>query len=138
MNGTNPCTPAKPGDLGYLDPESSEAESIRTIQRALDLGVTHIDTAEIYGASRVGSPVHVLYSLRLVPAETSSRQAVTDASGLFRSARLACGKPGRLDRESTVARPAGLLGDENDLGRYDWMIPARVPRLRARARSRFP
>jgi len=27
----------------------SEAESIRTIQRALDLGVTHIDTAEIYG-----------------------------------------------------------------------------------------
>ena len=27
----------------------SDAESIRTIQRALDLGVTHIDTAEIYG-----------------------------------------------------------------------------------------
>jgi aryl-alcohol dehydrogenase-like predicted oxidoreductase len=33
----------------YLDPSSSEAESIRTIQRALELGVTHIDTAEIYG-----------------------------------------------------------------------------------------
>lgn len=33
----------------YLDPASSEAESIRTIQRALELGVTHIDTAEIYG-----------------------------------------------------------------------------------------
>jgi len=33
----------------YLDADSSEAESIRTIQRALDLGVTHIDTAEIYG-----------------------------------------------------------------------------------------
>ena len=33
----------------YLDPGSSEAESIRTIQRALELGVTHIDTAEIYG-----------------------------------------------------------------------------------------
>ena len=33
----------------YLDPDSSEAESIRTIQRALDLGVTHLDTAEIYG-----------------------------------------------------------------------------------------
>ena len=32
----------------YLDPASSEAEPIRTIQRALDLGVTHIDTAEIY------------------------------------------------------------------------------------------
>jgi aryl-alcohol dehydrogenase-like predicted oxidoreductase len=33
----------------YLDPNSSDAESIRTIQRALELGVTHIDTAEIYG-----------------------------------------------------------------------------------------
>ena len=32
----------------YLDPDSSDAESIRTIQRALELGVTHIDTAEIY------------------------------------------------------------------------------------------
>ncbi len=26
-----------------------DAESIRTIHRALDLGVTHVDTAEIYG-----------------------------------------------------------------------------------------
>src|SRR5256885_4857051 len=33
----------------YLDPDSSDAESIRTVQRALELGVTHIDTAEIYG-----------------------------------------------------------------------------------------
>jgi aryl-alcohol dehydrogenase-like predicted oxidoreductase len=33
----------------YLDPGSSDAESIRTIHRALELGVTHIDTAEIYG-----------------------------------------------------------------------------------------
>jgi aryl-alcohol dehydrogenase-like predicted oxidoreductase len=33
----------------YLDPDSSDAESIRTIQRAVELGVTHIDTAEIYG-----------------------------------------------------------------------------------------
>ena len=33
----------------YLDPDSSDAESIRTIQRALELGITHIDTAEIYG-----------------------------------------------------------------------------------------
>jgi aryl-alcohol dehydrogenase-like predicted oxidoreductase len=33
----------------YLDPNSSETESIRTIHRALDLGVTHVDTAEIYG-----------------------------------------------------------------------------------------
>jgi aryl-alcohol dehydrogenase-like predicted oxidoreductase len=33
----------------YLDPNSSDAESIHTIHRALELGVTHIDTAEIYG-----------------------------------------------------------------------------------------
>jgi aryl-alcohol dehydrogenase-like predicted oxidoreductase len=33
----------------YLDPDSTDSESIRTIQRALDLGVSHIDTAEIYG-----------------------------------------------------------------------------------------
>src|SRR5829696_4314915 len=26
-----------------------DAESIRTIHRALDLGITHIDTAEVYG-----------------------------------------------------------------------------------------
>src|SRR3989442_11615327 len=30
----------------------SDAESIRAIQRALDLGVTHLDTAEIYGPYR--------------------------------------------------------------------------------------
>src|SRR5246127_2527494 len=29
--------------------EGSDAESIRAIHRALDLGVTHLDTAEIYG-----------------------------------------------------------------------------------------
>jgi aryl-alcohol dehydrogenase-like predicted oxidoreductase len=33
----------------YLDPSSSEAESIRTIHRALELGITFFDTAEIYG-----------------------------------------------------------------------------------------
>jgi aryl-alcohol dehydrogenase-like predicted oxidoreductase len=33
----------------YLDPGSNDAESIRTIRRALELGVTFIDTAEIYG-----------------------------------------------------------------------------------------
>src|SRR5438128_11603071 len=29
--------------------QGSDAESIRAIHRALDLGVTHLDTAEIYG-----------------------------------------------------------------------------------------
>lgn len=34
---------------GYTGSGTDEAESIRTIHRALDLGVTFIDTAEIYG-----------------------------------------------------------------------------------------
>src|SRR4051812_5176983 len=34
---------------GYTGAGTDDAESIRTIQRALDLGVTLVDTAEIYG-----------------------------------------------------------------------------------------
>lgn len=33
----------------YTGAGSDDAESIRTVQRALDLGVTHLDTAEAYG-----------------------------------------------------------------------------------------
>src|SRR3989441_9816393 len=33
----------------YLDPTSSDAQPIRPIQRAVEPGVTHTDTAEIYG-----------------------------------------------------------------------------------------
>src|SRR6266545_4351540 len=33
----------------YTGAGSDDNESIRTIHRALDLGVTHIDTAEVYG-----------------------------------------------------------------------------------------
>src|SRR3954462_5630377 len=35
--------------FGYTGAGTDDAESIRTIHRALDLGVTFIDTAEIYG-----------------------------------------------------------------------------------------
>lgn len=35
---------------GYTDSGTDEAESIRTLHRALELGVTLIDTAEIYGS----------------------------------------------------------------------------------------
>ena len=35
--------------FGYNGAGSDDAESIRTIDRALELGVTFIDTAEIYG-----------------------------------------------------------------------------------------
>ena len=33
----------------YTGKDGSEEDSVRTIQRALDLGVTHLDTAEVYG-----------------------------------------------------------------------------------------
>ena len=33
----------------YTGKDESEEDSARTIQRALDLGVTHLDTAEVYG-----------------------------------------------------------------------------------------
>src|SRR3990170_3523552 len=33
----------------YTGAGREEAESIRTIHRAIELGVTHIDTAEVYG-----------------------------------------------------------------------------------------
>jgi len=33
----------------YAGAGSDDAESIRTIHRALDLGITFLDTAEIYG-----------------------------------------------------------------------------------------
>ncbi|WP_196873518.1 aldo/keto reductase [Nocardioides luteus] len=33
----------------YTGKDESEEDSVRTIQRALDLGVTHLDTAEVYG-----------------------------------------------------------------------------------------
>src|SRR3974390_2844817 len=35
--------------VAYVGAGSDEAESIRTIHRAIDLGVTLIDTAEVYG-----------------------------------------------------------------------------------------
>ena len=34
----------------YTGKDESEEDSVRTIQHALDLGVTHLDTAEVYGA----------------------------------------------------------------------------------------
>jgi aryl-alcohol dehydrogenase-like predicted oxidoreductase len=34
----------------YTGKNESEEDSVRTIQHALDLGVTHLDTAEVYGA----------------------------------------------------------------------------------------
>ena len=41
----------------YAGAGSDDAESIRTIQRALDLGITFLDTAEIYGPYTNEEPV---------------------------------------------------------------------------------
>src|SRR3954464_5691432 len=35
--------------FAYTGAGTDDAESVRTINRALDLGVTHLDTAEVYG-----------------------------------------------------------------------------------------
>ena len=51
--GTLPVSRLGLGTMGmshaYTHTGSDDAESVRTIQRALDLGVTLIDTAEVYG-----------------------------------------------------------------------------------------
>src|SRR5437763_4836883 len=66
----------------YLDPNSSAAESIRTIQRALDLGVTHIDTAEIL------RPVRERGTRRQSHQRSARRGGAGDEVRL----RLACGR----------------------------------------------
>ncbi len=40
---------AMPMNAFYTGKDTDEAEGIRTVHRALDLGITHIDTAEVYG-----------------------------------------------------------------------------------------
>ncbi|MEU6351726.1 aldo/keto reductase [Streptomyces sp. NPDC047072] len=40
---------AMPMNAFYTGKDTDEAEGIRTVHRAIDLGITHIDTAEVYG-----------------------------------------------------------------------------------------
>ena len=114
----------------YTGAGSDDAESIRTIHRAIDLGVTLIDTAEIYGPftneelvgralegrrdqvvlatkfgfmSHTGRPMLDSITTRLVPA---ARHAAT-------SVPSSCGSAGvgavRANTESTSARIGGRL-----------------------------
>jgi len=50
--------------------EGDDAESTRVIQRALELGVTFLDTADMYGPFTnerlVGTPIAVLVNLAIV------------------------------------------------------------------------
>ncbi|MDQ1480618.1 MAG: hypothetical protein QOI44_1479, partial [Actinomycetota bacterium] len=81
----------------YLDPNSSDAESIRTIQRALDLGVTHIDTAEIYG------PFH---SEELVGQAIKDRRDQVVVATKFGLVAHSGGGPGVTDSSAANVRAA--------------------------------
>jgi aryl-alcohol dehydrogenase-like predicted oxidoreductase len=81
----------------YLDPESNDAESIRTIHRALDLGVTHIDTAEIYGPYT---------NEKLVGRALKGRRDGVVLATKFGFVSHAGGGPGVLDSSPTNIRTA--------------------------------
>src|SRR5438094_2980758 len=78
---------------GALD----DSESIRTIHRALDLGVTHIDTAEIYG------PFH---SEELVGRAIKGRRDEVVLATKFGLVSHAGGGPGVLDSSPANIRTA--------------------------------
>jgi aryl-alcohol dehydrogenase-like predicted oxidoreductase len=81
----------------YLDPDSSEPESIRTIQRALELGVTFIDTAEIYGP---------LANEELVGRALAGRRDDVVLATKFGLVSHAGGGPGVLDSSPANIRTA--------------------------------
>jgi aryl-alcohol dehydrogenase-like predicted oxidoreductase len=72
-------------------------ESIRTIQRAMDLGVTHIDTAEIYG------PFH---SEQLVGRAIKGRRDQVVVATKFGLVSHAGGGPGVIDSSPANVRAA--------------------------------
>ena len=74
-----------------------DAESIRTIHRALDLGVTHIDTAEIYG------PFH---SEELVGKAIKGRREQVVLATKFGLVSHAGGGPGVTDSSAANVRTA--------------------------------
>ncbi|RIJ69802.1 aldo/keto reductase [Nakamurella silvestris] len=78
---------------GSLD----DTESIRTIHRALDLGVTHIDTAEIYG------PFH---SEEVVGAAVKGRRDKVVIATKFGLVSHAGGGPGHIDSSPANVRAA--------------------------------
>jgi hypothetical protein len=77
---------------GALD----DAESIRTIHRALDLGVTHIDTAEIYG------PFH---SEEIVGQAIAGRRDQVIVATTFGLVSHSGGGPGTADSSAANSAP---------------------------------
>ena len=76
---------------------TDDAESIRTIHRALDLGVTHIDTAEIYG------PFH---SEELVGRAIKDRRDQVVVATKFGLVSHSGGGPGVIDSSPANIRAA--------------------------------
>jgi aryl-alcohol dehydrogenase-like predicted oxidoreductase len=77
--------------------EGSDAESIRAIHRALDLGVTHLDTAEIYGP---------FANEELVGRAIKGRRDKVVLATKFGLVSHAGGGPGLLDSSATNIRAA--------------------------------
>src|SRR3954447_17556551 len=73
------------------------AESIRTIHRALDLGVTHLDTAEIYGP---------FLSEEIVGAAIKGRRDQVKIATKFGLVSHAGGGPGVVDSSAANVRAA--------------------------------
>jgi len=86
--------------------EGSEAESIRTIHRALELGVTHIDTAEIYGP---------FGNEELVGRAIKGRRGQVVLATKFGIVSHANGGPGVLDSSAANVR-AAIEGSLKRLG----------------------
>jgi len=83
--------------FGYTGAGSDDAESIRTIHRALDLGVTLIDTAEIYGP---------FTNEELVGRAIKDRRDEVVLATKFGLVSHAGGGPGNLDSSPANVRTA--------------------------------
>jgi aryl-alcohol dehydrogenase-like predicted oxidoreductase len=97
-----------------------DAESIRTIHRALDLGVTHIDTAEIYG------PFH---SEEVVGRAIAGRRDQVVVATRFGMVSHSGGGPGTIDSSAANVK-AAVEGSLKRLGtdRIDLYYQHRVDR----------
>ena len=80
----------------YNTGEGSDAESIRTIHRALELGVTHLDTAEIYAP---------FLNEELVGRAIKGRRDQVVVATKFGLVSHSGGGPGVIDSTSRVAIP---------------------------------